>query len=226
MKVKSSVLLLLLLGMSSVLAAQQGGAVGEPLSIPTTSLPKAYLRTPYHVQVEAKGGILPLKWTISKGALPPGLTLTDDGLLTGAPTEVGEYRFTVTVSDGGKPGQQRNQELMLQVVAPLLVEWSRYPKITGQRVEGAIKVSNRTGLDFDFTVIMLAVNEIGRATAVGYQHFTLKKDTADFDIPFGENLPRGTYDLNVDAVAEVPATNTIYRARLVPREKLVVQQGP
>ena len=33
-------------------------------------------------------------------------------------------------------------------------------------------------------------------------------------------------DLNVDAVAEVPATNTIYRARLVPKEKLIVQQGP
>jgi hypothetical protein len=226
MKLKSLVLLLLLVGLSSAVAAQQGAATGEPLSVQTTTLPRAFLRTPYHVQLEAKGGILPLKWTIANGSLPPGLTLTDDGLLSGAPTEVGEYRFAVTVSDGGKPGQQRNQELMLQVVTALLVEWSRYPKITGQRVEGAIKVSNRTGMDFDFTVIMLAVNEIGRATAVGYQHFTLKKDTADFDIPFDENLPRGTYDLNVDAVAEVPATNTIYRARLVPKEKLVVQQGP
>jgi len=226
MKLKSSNVALLILWMTSALAAQQGAAIGEPLSIQTTSLAKAFLRTPYRVQLEAKGGILPLKWTISNGALPPGLTLSDDGLLSGGPLEVGEYRFAVTVSDGGKPGQQRNQQLMLQVVAPLLVEWSRYPKINGQKVEGAIKVSNRTGLDFDFTVIMLAVNEIGRATAVGYQHFTLKRDTADFEIPFGENLPRGTYDLNVDAVAEVPATNTIYRARLVPKEKLVVQQGP
>ncbi len=226
MKFKLSIVLPLLLLMAPALAAQQSAAIGEPLTVQTTSLPKAFLRTPYLVGLKAKGGILPLKWTIASGSLPPGLVLSDDGLLTGAPTEVGEYRFAVTVSDGGKPGQQRNQELMLQVVAPLLVEWSRYPKINGHRLEGAIKVSNRTGLDFDFTVIMLAVNEIGRATAVGYQHFTLKMDTADFEIPFGENLPRGTYDLNVDAVAEVPATNTIYRARLVPKEKLIVQQGP
>ena len=226
MKLKSLVLLLLLAGLSSAVAAQQGAATGEPLSVPTTSLPKALLRTPYHFQLEAKGGILPLKWAITNGSLPPGLTLDDSGLLSGGPLEVGEFRFAVTVSDGGKPGQQRSQELMLQVVAPLLVEWSHYPKINGQRVEGAIKVSNQTGLDFDFTVIMLAVNEIGRATAVGYQHFTLKNNTADLEIPFGENLPRGSYDLNVDAVAEVPATNTIYRARLVPKEKLVVQQGP
>src|SRR5690349_6696800 len=129
MKPGSVIVLLLLVMMTSALAAQQGAATGEPLAVQTTSLPKAFLRSPYHVQLEAKGGILPLKWTIAKGSLPAGLTLTDDGLLSGGPTEVGEYRFTVMVSDGGKPGQQRNQELMLQVVAPLLVEWSVYPKI-------------------------------------------------------------------------------------------------
>jgi hypothetical protein len=35
----------------------------------------------------------------------------------------------------------------------------------------------------------LAVNDIGRATAIGYQHFGLKHETIDFEIPFGENLP-------------------------------------
>ena len=45
------------------------------------------------------------------------------------------------------------------------------------------------------------------------------------EIPFGENLPHGTYEVNVDAVAEVAATNTIHRARLVAN-KLDVQQGP
>jgi hypothetical protein len=93
-------------------------------------------------------------------------------------------------------------------------------------VEGAVKVSNQTGQDFDFTVIALAVDETGRATAVGYQHFTLKRGTLDFEIPFGENLPHGAYALNLDAVAEVEPTNTIYRARLVTGDKLQVLQGP
>jgi len=73
---------------------------------------------------------------------------------------------------------------------------------------------------------MMAVNEIGRATAIGYQRLTLKKDTTSLEIPFGENLPQGSYELNVDAVAEVAATNSIYRARLVPKEKFQVQQEP
>ena len=130
------------------------------------------------------------------------------------------------MSDSGKPAYERSQELVLRVVTPLLAEWSEYPKINGQRVEGAIKVSNGTDRDFDLTVIILAVNETGRATAVGYQHVTLKRETSELAIPFGENLPPGAYEVNVDVVAEVPAIDTIYRARLVTKEKLQVQQGP
>jgi hypothetical protein len=54
----------------------------------------------------------------------------------------------------------------------------------------------------------------------------LKKNTDEFEIPFAENLPQGNYDLNVDAVGEVEATNAIYRARLAPGAKLQVVQGP
>jgi hypothetical protein len=207
-------------------AAQSGAAIGAPLVVPAISPPKGFLRQPYHFQLEAGGGITPLKWQVAEGALPRGITLSEDGMLSGAPTEVGRFRCIVTVTDSGKPAQQRTQEFAIEVVAPLLVQWSRYPKVTGQRVEGAVKVSNQTGQDFDFTVIALAVDETGRATAVGYQHFTLKRGTLDFEIPFGENLPHGAYALNLDAVAEVEPTNTIYRARLVTGDKLQVLQGP
>ena len=91
---------------------------------------------------------------------------------------------------------------------------------------GVIKVSNQTDNDFDLTVIVLAINEIGRATAVGYQHLTLKQGATDLQVSFAENLPAGAYDLNADVVAEVPATGAIYRARLVTTEKLQVREGP
>lgn len=207
-------------------AAQQGAATGEPLVVRTTSLPKAYLKRQYEIRLEAQGGITPLRWEITEGVAPAGIVLGRDGLLSGAPTETGEFRFTVTVTDGGRPAVQRNQQLVLTVVAPLMAQWGRYPKVTGRRLEGSIIVSNQTEQDFDLTVIMMAVNDIGRATAIGYQHFTLKKETTSLEIPFGENLPRGSYELNVDAVAEVAATNSIYRARLVPNEKFQVQEGP
>ena len=212
--------------MATLSFAQQGATSAEPLSLRTVNVPTAKLRQQYRFQLEAAGGVGPLKWQLTSGALPPGMALGEDGLLSGIPTRPGEYSFVVTVTDAGKPPHQRNQELVLRVVTPLLVEWLRPPKVTGQKVEGAIKVSNETETDFDLTVIVLAVNEIGRATAIGYQRLTLKKETSEFEIPFGENLPFGAYGLNVDVVAEVPATNTIYRARLAPAEKIIVRQGP
>src|SRR6266849_1813928 len=211
---------------TSMSVAQQAGAIGEPIVLQTTSLPKGFLRQPYHFKLEAQGGILPLRWEVTAGAQPPGIDLSPDGILTGAPTEVDSFHFVVTITDSGKPARSQKKEFTFDVVAPLLVEWSRKPKITGRRLEGAIKVSNQTEQDFDFTFIALAVDPTGRATAVGYQHFTLKKNTDEFEIPFGENLPFGTYDLHADAIAEVAATNTIYRAHLATAEKLQVQQGP
>jgi hypothetical protein len=219
----SVLLALALLGSSP---AQQGAATGEPIVLTSGPLPKAFLRQPYHYKLEAQGGITPLSWEVTNGSPPEGIELAPDGTLSGAPTEVDSFHFVVTVTDSGKPVAQKKKEFVLDVVAPLVVEWSRKPRITGHRLEAAIRVSNQTGNDFDFTFIALAVNENGRATAVGYQHFTLKKDTDEFEIPFAENLPQGSYDLNVDAVGEVEATNTIFRARLAPTGKLQVVQGP
>jgi hypothetical protein len=212
--------------LASVAGAQQGAATGEPLEVRTASLPKAYLKQQYEFRLEARGGITPLRWEITEGAAPAGIVLGRDGVLSGAPTETGEFKFTVTVTDGGRPAVQRNQQLVLTVVAPLMAQWGRYPRVTGRRLEGSIIVSNQTEQDFDLTAIMMAVNETGRATAIGYQRIALKKGTTSLEIPFGENLPQGSYELNVDVVAEVAATNSIYRARLVPKERFHMVQGP
>ena len=167
-----------------------------------------------------------MKWELTDGSLPAGIVLHTDGELAGTPTETGEFRFTATVTDSGRPAYQRSQQLSLTVVSPLMAQWARYPRVNGQRLEGSILVSNQTDRDFDLTVIVLAVNETGRATAIGYQHFPLKKNTDEMEIPFGDNLPAGSYELNLDVVAEVAATNSIYRLRLVPKERFKVQQGP
>ena len=226
MKLKITELALLIFILLGISVAQQAGATGEPISLQTTSLPKGFLRQQYHFKLEAQGGIAPLNWEVTAGSPPPGIDLSNDGVFTGVPTEADSFHFVVTVTDSGKPTRQLKRELTLDVVAPLLVQWSQKPQVTGRRVEAAVKVSNQTGQDFDFTVVALAVNEDGRATAVGYQHFTLQKNTDEFEIPFGENLAPGAYDLHVDAVGEVAATNSIYRSRLVDADKLQIQQAP
>jgi hypothetical protein len=227
MSVKTIWVLLLSVSMAATSATgQQAAATGPPLVAKTTTLPKAFLRQTFRVQLQAEGGITPLKWQLTEGNLPAGLNLIPDGTLIGIPTATGEFHFTVTVTDSGRPSYQKTQALTLLVVSPLFIEWSRSPKVNGQRIEGAIKVSNDTDQDFDLTVIVMAVNETGRATALGYQHVNLKKSARQLEITFGENLPFGAYDVHADAIGEVASGNQIYRARLATKEKLQVKQGP
>jgi hypothetical protein len=65
-----------------------------PLSLPawTANFPG------YNQTIVAGGGVNALTFT-STGTLPPGLTLTSGGLLSGTPTTAGRYTFTVTATD-------------------------------------------------------------------------------------------------------------------------------
>jgi len=226
LRVQGVVQLACLLGVLGGAAIAQTADSEKAIIIHAESLPRAFLQRPYEIRIPAEGGIPPLTWKVTDGNLPAGLTLQHDGLLNGVPTETGEFRFTVTVNDSGQPAYQKSQQLILKVVAPLLAQWGRYPKVNGRRLEGSILVSNATDHDFDLTVIVVAVNPEGRATALGYQRIPLKKDSDAIEIPFGENLPHGAYELDVDAVGEVAATNSIFRTRLVPKEKFQIVQGP
>lgn len=214
------------IALCSLSLAQQPAATGPPLVIRTTSLPKTYLKQAYEAHLQAEGGINPLKWELTDGRLPAGIALQADGRLSGAATETGTFHFTATVTDSDKPAHQRQQQLSLVVVAPLLARWGQYPTIRGRRIEGSIFVSNQTEQDFDLTAIVLAVNEIGRATAIGYQHFRLQKNSEEVEIPFGDNLAGGDYQVSADVVAEVEATNTIYRVRLAPKDAFHLETGP
>jgi Putative Ig domain len=220
------VLLTLLLAVLFSRSAAQPAENTGPLVIQTVSLPKAYIRAAFVAQLEARGGVPPFHWEVSDGSLPPGIFLNSDGKLEGTASGAGEFFFTVKVIDSSKPAQEITRQLSLSVTSPLLARWGRYPKINGQRLEGSIWVSNQTVHDFDLTMIVYAVNEIGRATAIGYQHFPLKKNSDEIELPFGDNLSRGSYQLNVDVVAEVAATDSIYRVALVPKERFQMVEGP
>jgi hypothetical protein len=206
-------------------AAQQGGAPVDPLTMRVDGLPRGFAGQRYEFHWLAHGGAAPYKWEITEGRLPAGIDFHPDGVMHGFPTETGAFDLTVTVRDSGSPESEVRKKLVLTIMQPLFLQWGKYPVVNGGRIEGSVQVSNQTDGDFDLTVIAVAVDENGRATALGYQHFPMKKNTQQMEIPFGENLPPGKYEINVDAVGE-SGTVTIYRARLVPKERLAVVGEP
>jgi hypothetical protein len=220
---RSLLLLLVLLTAICTVVGQQ--ASPSQFLVSTTSLPSAKLRQPYQFQLQAQSGVPNFRWSVTRGSLPPGLALSESGLISGAATEKGEFPLVVSVTDSSTPAQTKTQAYVFRVVAPLLAEWASPPKVNGRRIEGAIKVTNQTGHDFDLTVIAMAINEAGRATALGYQHRVVKEQE-EIQIPIGEQLPRGAYSVDATVVAEIEQTGAIYRVRLAPGNNLQVAIGP
>lgn len=70
-------------------------------AISTTSLPAGTVGVSYAQTLAAKGGASPYRWSVTTGALPPGLILVASaGVISGTPTSNGTANFTVTVTDG------------------------------------------------------------------------------------------------------------------------------
>lgn len=85
-----------------------------PLQILTPSPPNGRLTVAYEGRMEASGGSgAPYGWSVEGGPLPPGLTLSPEGELTGTPTEDGRFPFMARVQDS--EGTGLSLEVVLQV---------------------------------------------------------------------------------------------------------------
>jgi hypothetical protein len=204
---------------------------GPQLTILNDSeLPDGYPHVAYEYRFHARGGTS-LHWRVVKtfangasaGALPPGLKLEDDGLLHGQPERGGEFQFTVAV-DGGTLSVQKN--FVLRIRSALAINWKSIAHVNGNRIEGSVEATNASPDDMDLTFVVMAIAPNGRATAIGYQHFDLKRGTVAMELPFGDTLPPGAYNVHVDAVGEVEEKNQIYREKMDTPRPLHVTVGP
>ncbi|MDQ3262300.1 MAG: putative Ig domain-containing protein [Myxococcota bacterium] len=92
--------------------------VVSPPSISAGSAPPAYQGVAFNFVQDVVGGVGPYLWTISSGALPPGLNLDPaQGELTGVPTAAGTSSFVVSVSDAN--GRSTSRPYSLVVHPPL-----------------------------------------------------------------------------------------------------------
>ena len=67
---------------------------------PSVNLTAATVGAAYSVQLTGSGGTGTYSgWSVKSGALPPGLTLSGSGLLSGTPSTSGSYSFVIALSD-------------------------------------------------------------------------------------------------------------------------------
>ncbi len=87
----------------------------QGLQILTTILPDATLGRDYNIGLQTVNGTGPFRWQIVSGSLPGGLTLSNDGKISGTPGQAGSYTFMVKVTDSSMPAHTATKELCLRV---------------------------------------------------------------------------------------------------------------
>jgi large repetitive protein len=90
------------------------------LNIAQFTLSNGVIGLSYKQLLVASGGVQPYTWGISSGTLPPGITLTTDGILSGTPTTLGMFTFTAKVVDSQSPIQATNSLTTSITINPVL----------------------------------------------------------------------------------------------------------
>lgn len=66
--------------------------------IKISQLPNGTIGTPYSISLDARekdGKVVACEWSLVSGVLPPGLSMSSGGVISGTPTTAGAYDFSV-----------------------------------------------------------------------------------------------------------------------------------
>jgi len=122
---------LITLVVSDAAGAQVSGTLNlNVLGITTAALPNGALGTPYSQTLVAAGNSGTLIWALSgSGTLPPGLTLGQQGQITGTPTATGAFPFQVRAIDS-VTNLSTTKSLSINIPAQLTITTTSLPNGT------------------------------------------------------------------------------------------------
>jgi len=115
------------------------------ITVSPTTLPGGQVGQAYSQNVTASGGTGPYAYSAT-GSLPPGVTLSAAGLLSGTPTAGGPYNFTVNVTDANLCPGSRAYTLTIGACPTITVGPATSPDATlGKAYSLQLTASGGTG---------------------------------------------------------------------------------
>jgi hypothetical protein len=118
--------------------------------ISQNELPHATEHLDYFFPIQLSGGKAPFVFSLGSGNLPKGLTIQENGVLSGKISQAEEYEFTVNVTDRNNNVIQ--QTFSLLTCSPLMIQNERlYDGIVGEPYEFTLNASGGYG-DYQWMV--------------------------------------------------------------------------
>jgi uncharacterized protein (TIGR03437 family) len=162
--------------------------------------------TPYQLRLSATGGFPPYRFAITEGALAPGLSLAEDGSISGSATAAGTFSFGVAVVDSR--GNTLSRACAVRILGPL----SASPAEVSFTVPGGAPSSTRevslvtaaVGAGLTATVATQAGGNWLRATLTAARTPALARIAVD-----SANLAQGTYQGTVTINTDGATNRTI-----------------
>jgi hypothetical protein len=118
----------------------------KPILVTSTSAPSGYVGVNYSYTFTASGGLGNRTWSIFVGGLPPGLSLSPTGVLSGVPQVLGSFSFILNVADSSPIPQNSSRQYIMQIV-PLSLVFTAQPVNTphGQAFTAQVKLQDSFG---------------------------------------------------------------------------------
>ncbi|OJW15594.1 MAG: hypothetical protein BGO49_15175, partial [Planctomycetales bacterium 71-10] len=141
--------------------------INPEIVIDATTAPRPELGEEYSYQVGVAGGSGEDYFFTATG-LPPGLSISPDGLITGTPTTVVGSPFTATITVMDGQGAARSVELSLTVRGPLAIGEVMPSPAVGSEYSQQVPVGGGSGSGYEFTATGLpdglSISEAGLIT--------------------------------------------------------------
>jgi hypothetical protein len=150
-------------------------AASTTLTISTAQLPGGTVAGGYSSTLAATGGTSPYSWSVLSGALPNGLALSSDGVVSGTPSLAGSFTFTAQVKDASAATASRNFSVNVASPTPTVAITS---PSSGATVSGTVSVSGTASDSVAISSVQVSLDGGSYSNASGTNNWSFSLNTA------------------------------------------------
>jgi len=122
----------------------------KPIIQSERTLPDATLGQEYHYELSVDGGVAPYTWELYEAALPEGLTISEQGVISGIPTEIKNKAFKPKIKVTDSSGKKSNLSTGRALFRITVVESDEEPQWLAPSISTSTLPTGKVNEAYDF----------------------------------------------------------------------------